>query len=115
MGGKTVKEAIAHIKEFLLRCRKHNIKLTRRKLQFGMTVKFVAMMLGGHDGYKPLQAKAQAMCHPEALKNLCEVRSVLGLLDGFCNFMPDLTMMMPNIKSLIKKDTAFLWKPECAR
>ena len=107
-GGRNFKEAIVCFKEVLSRCRKHDIKLARSKLQFGITVKFVDMLLGGCDGYKPLPAKADAICQLEALKNVIEVWSLLGLLKSLRNFMSDLTQMMPNIRSYSKWITAIL-------
>ena len=40
VGGHTVEEVTAKFKEFLLHCRKHNIKHATSKLQFAMTVEF---------------------------------------------------------------------------
>ena len=60
IGAATMEELIVKFRAFLERCRYHNIKLSKRKLQVGATVLFAGMMIGGGDGsYKPAPMKAK--------------------------------------------------------
>ena len=86
-----------------------NIKLSQSKLQCGMSVIFAGMPIGGDDGsYKPASAKAEAINKLEPPKNVSEVRSLLGLLNVFKNFILDFTQLLPSIWGLLKMDSAFI-------
>ena len=49
----------------------------------------------------------------DGLHNGTLVQSLLGLLNSFKNFIPDMTQLLPNIRSLHKKDTEFQWTEQC--
>ena len=59
--GSTEDEVLHKFELLLLRCRKFNIKISWRKVQFGESVKFAGVNLGGENGYKPAQEKCQAI------------------------------------------------------
>ena len=74
-----------------------------------MSVIFVGMLIGGGDGsYKPAPAKEEANNELEPPKKVSEVRSLLGLLKGFKNFISDFSQLLPSIPGLLRKDSAFL-------
>ena len=63
------------------------------------------MMIGGGDGsYKPAPMKAKAITELNHPTTVTEVRSLLGLLNSFKNFIPDMTQLLPNIRSLLIRD-----------
>ena len=94
----------------------HNIKLSKCKLQVGMTVLFAGMLIGGGDGsYKPAPAKAEAINELTHPTTVTEVRSSLGLLNLLKNFIPDFTQLLLYIRGLLKKDTVFHWSEECEK
>ena len=111
--GNRVKEAIKKFRQFTLCCRKHNIELAGGKLQFGTMVDLSGMRLGGKDGYKLTLVKAEAISGPKAPENVSEVHSLLGLINGFQNFIPELTQLVLHISELLKKDVPFVWTKEC--
>ena len=104
IGTKTKDELISKFKALLECCRYHNIKLSKRKLQVGTTVIFAGMLIGRGDGsYKPAPLKAKAitkLIHP---MTVTKVRSLLGMLNSFKNFIPDMMQLLPNIRSLLRK------------
>jgi hypothetical protein len=52
---------------------------------------------------------------PRTLKNVKEVRKVLGVLGYQCPFIPNFAHFARPLTSLLKKDTVFEWTPEhCA-
>ena len=59
--GSTEDEVLHKFELLLIGCRKFNIKILRRKVQFGESVKFAGVTLGGENGYKPAQEKCQAI------------------------------------------------------
>ena len=88
MEGETEDEVLKKVEELLKRCRKFNIKISRRKVQFGETVKFAGLTLGGENGYKPFQEKCQAIIDLAPPTTVKEVRSFLGMANSFRNFLP---------------------------
>ena len=114
IGGKTMEKLISKFKVFLECYRYHNTKLSKRKLQVGATVLFAGMMKGGGDGsYKPAPLKAKAITELDHPTTVTEVQSLIGLLNSFKNFIPDMTKLLPNIRSLLWKDTELLWTKQC--
>ena len=57
MEGESEEEVLKKFKKLLERCRKFNIKISRRKVQFGETINFAGLTLGVENGYKPFQEK----------------------------------------------------------
>ena len=79
-----------------------------------MSVIYAGIIIrGSNDSYKRAPAKAKAINELEPPKIVTQVRLLLGLLNGFNNFLPDLTQLRPSIPSLLRKDSAFLWSEEC--
>ena len=72
------------------------------------------MLIGGGDGsYKPAPLKAKAITKLNHPTTVTEVQSLLGMLNSFKNFIPDITQLLPNITSLLRKDTEFIWTDQC--
>ena len=90
-------------------CRKYNIKILRRKLQFGQSVNFVGLTLGGELRYRPHIEKSEAIQNLAPPTSVKEVRSFLGMANLFRNFMPRLSHSLDNIRKLLSKQAVFLW------
>ena len=77
IGACMMEELIEKFKAFLEHCWMHNIKLSKRKLQMGLTVLFAGWHIGGGDGsYKPAPAKADAINELTHPTTVLEVRSL---------------------------------------
>ena len=101
--------------KLLDRCRQYNIKISRRKIQFGQSVIFAGLHLGGENGYKPAQEKCDAIINLSPPTSVKEVRSFLGMANSFRNFLPNMSDALVNIRKLLAKDAIFLWQPEQQR
>ena len=66
-------EVIERFKKFLHRCQKINIKLARRKLQYGLVVNFAWMQLRGERGHKPAPSKLEAIATLKAPENISDL------------------------------------------
>ena len=69
--GSCEEEAIEKFVMFLDRCRKYNIKISRRKIQCGPVVNFARMTLGGKMGFDPTNKNpmlSKTCLHPPARK-----------------------------------------------
>ena len=51
-------------RKLFIRCQAKNIKLARHKMEAGHEVKFVGTHVGGEGGYRPTQAKIDAIMNP---------------------------------------------------
>ena len=110
--GSTEDEVLQKFELLLQRCRKFNIKISRRKVQFGESVKFAGVDLGGENGYKPAQEKCQAILDLSPPESVKDVRSFLGMANSFRNFLPRMSHSLENIRKLLSKNAVFLWQ-EC--
>ena len=107
--GSTEVQVLHKFELLLLRCRKFNIKISRRKVQFGQSVRFAGLTLGGESGYKPYMEKSEAILNLTPPTSFKEVRSFLGMANSFRNFMPRMSHSLENIRKLLGKDSVFLW------
>ena len=57
--GSTEDEVLHKFELLLIRCRKFNIKISRRKVQFGESVKFAGLTLGGKMDTNPSRRSAK--------------------------------------------------------
>ena len=104
-------DEVLHKFELLLqRCRKFNIKISRRKVQFGEEVKFAGVNVGGKNGYKPAQEKCQAILDLKPPETVKDVRAFLGMANSFRNFLPKMSHSLENIRKLLSKNAVFLWQ-----
>ena len=79
-------------------------------MQFGESVKFAGLKLGGGNGYKPFQEKCQAILDLAPPMSVKEVRSFLGMANSFRNFLPRMSHSLENIRKLLGKDAVYLWQ-----
>ena len=59
MEGRTEDEVLHKFELLLIRCRKFNIKISRRKVQFGESVRFAGLTLGGRMDTNPSRRRAK--------------------------------------------------------
>ena len=76
--GANHEEAIKIFRTVLERCREKNIKLARHKLEAGPEVDFAGIHIGGPQGFRPTQAKIDALIKLSPPTNLTELRSFIG-------------------------------------
>ena len=77
--GATEDQVIDKFVQFLERCHKFNIKISRRKIQLGPVVNFAALTLMGGQGYRPHIEKSEAIQNLAAPTSVKEVRSFVGM------------------------------------
>ena len=92
----------------LERCQFHGIKLSKNKFAIGTSVKFAGFVVS-ENGIKPDPDKLAAVKNFPAPKNVSELRSFLGLVNRLGAFVPDLAHMTVKIRTLLKKQNAFVW------
>ena len=107
--GEDQDEAINIFRKVLERCWEKNIKLARHKLEAGSEVDFAGTHIRGPNGYRPTQAKIDAIITLSAPTNITELRSFIGCWNQMRNYMPDNNHSLININRLLKKDIPFIW------
>merc|ERR1712101_31264 len=74
--GESEEEVLRKFEKLLDRCRQYNIRISKRKIQFGQSVVFAGLHLGGENGYKPAQEKCEAIINLSPPTSVKEVRSL---------------------------------------
>ena len=98
-------------REVLECCRRNNLTLSRPKLEMGHQVTFAGHEIT-RDGVTPEPRKLDAITKFPTPKNITELRSFLGLANQLGIFIPDLAHITVTLRSLLKKNVAYLWLPE---
>ena len=104
-------ELIERIRNVFNRCQEWGITLSKAKYQFGNKVEFAGYVLTD-EGYSPDPKKIAAIRDFSTPKNVTDVRSWFGLVEGFAEFVPDLKMAMLPLQGLMSQKNAFVWTPE---
>lgn len=60
------------------------------------------------DGVKPNSSQAEAITKMAAPTNVEQLRQVLGLINFVGKFLPDLSIMLHPLTSLLRKDTLYV-------
>ena len=96
----------------VLECaRRHNLTLSRPKLEMGQSVVFAGHLIS-HDGVRPDPRRTDAIANFPAPTNVSELRSFLGLVNQLGVFLPDLAHATLHLRGLLRKNVAFLWLEE---
>ena len=106
----TEEELFQRIREVLQRCRDHGIYISERKIAIGSSIKFAGHIISDQ-GVLPDNDKVAAITDFPTPKNIHELRSFLGLANQLGQFVPDLAHNTVKMRSLLKKDAAYVWLP----
>ena len=100
--------------ELVLKClNEYNIKLNRSKCNFLQDeIEYLGHKITSK-GIFMTQSKIDAMQNAPVPKNLTELRSFLGLINYYCNFISDLSTHLKPLYDLLKKNVKFVWSEKC--
>ena len=99
------------LQEVLLRCRKHNITLSLKKIKLGTSVQFAGFIITDKGVY-PNPEKTAAIADFPQPTDVSTVRRFLGMANQLGFFLPDLAHMTDPLRQLLKKHVVFDWRPE---
>ena len=109
--GETIEEATANHDERPLtlveRCKQKNIKLSKEKFQLRKIELFYMGVVLTDKGVKKKQDCVQSK---PATTNKDEVRRLLGVVNYLSRFSEDLSTKSEPLRTLLKKETAFIWE-----
>jgi len=105
-------EHLKLVDEVLKRLSQHNLQAKVGKCHFGAReVKYLGSIVS-HGCRKPDPDKVKAIKELESPKSKDDIRSVLGLVGFYREFIPNLASLVEPIQRLMKKDAQFKWGPE---
>jgi hypothetical protein len=107
----TTESLYERAREVLRRCREHGITISLKKLQAGKEISFAGYLVG-QDGIKPDPERTRAIEEMVVDHSVPGVRSFLGLANQLGQFVPDLAQNTNALRSLLKKENAFVWRAE---
>ena len=83
------------------------MKLKLAKCEFGRSeMQFLGHIIN-HEGIRTLPEKTEEISKIKAPRNADEVRTFLGLLNYYCQFIPSFSDLMHPIQKLLKKNVKF--------
>ena len=108
----TLPELLQKTRRFFKACRKANITLNQKKIQWNLP----SVLFGGYQldksGYRLNPALNRALAEFPVPRNATDVRSFHGLANQLAHFSDEIAFLLAPIKGLLKKGIQFLWLPE---
>jgi hypothetical protein len=102
-----------HLCIVLTRLREHQLYAKFSKCEFWLReVPFLRHVLSD-GGIMVDPAKVQEVLNWKALISVHEVQSFLGLAGNYRHFIPNFSKIAKPMTRLLRKDTRFVWTPEC--
>ena len=111
--GNTERDHLKTPEEVLQRLDKHNMKLNKTKCQF---LKSEVTYLGrtvSVNGIKPIQNKVEATRKAPAPANLTELQSLLGAVQYYAKFVPNLSTVLHSLHDRLKVGVEWSWDSAC--
>ena len=108
---ETEKELMQRIRLVLDRARKHNMIISRKKLQAGREVRFAGYIIS-EKGVKPDPSALDGLRKFPLPKDASALRSFLGLATQFSSYIPDLAHMVEPMRGLTKTKVNWKWLPD---
>ena len=93
---------------FFETCRKYHICVSPSKMKIGLEVKFCGQLVS-HAGVRPCPSNVAAILALEPPNSVPGTRSILGLVQQFRVYIPELSQITEPIKQLLRKNTKYQW------
>lgn len=115
ISGNSLEDCHNNVIEVLQRLQKYNIKVNRKKCEFFKTkIQFLGHVIQ-ESGISPCEDKLQAIKNTPNPNNVMQVKSYLGLLNYYGQFIPMLSSKLKPLYDLCKKEVPFVWSEECEK
>ena len=95
----------------LEKCKEMDITISKKKMAVGNKVIFAGYEVSD-SGIRPDRQKVKCLRDFPAPTDVTSLRSFLGLAQQLGAFLPDLSQATDKLRSLLLKDTEYLWTPE---
>ena len=106
-------EHLSLVAEVLTRLKNQGLKAKLSKCEFAVPgVDYMGYRLDG-EGIHPLEEKVQAIVDAPSPRNVSELRSFLGLLNFYGQFIPNLSTLLQPLHELLQNGVKWDWNDEC--
>ena len=109
---RTFRELLERLGEVLEALGKANLRLQKRKCEFGMTVTTYLGHRIGSEGVAPDPAKVEAISNFPRPTNLRSVRRFLGMIGYYRHFILQFAQVASPLTQLLRKNVAWHWGKE---
>lgn len=107
------KEHMQNLEQVFERLSKYNIKLNKKKCKFLQDeIEYLGHKISAKGIYMT-ESKIESMTNAPVPKNVSELRSFLGLVNYYCNFIGDLSTHLKPLYDLTTKNTKYVWSENC--
>ena len=115
IGGKDKKEHDANLDKVLMRIRDFGFRIKPEKCSFGMhAIRYLGFVLD-KNGRRPDPKKIKAVMDMPEPVDQPSLRSFLGMVSYYGQFIDGMHKLRAPLDELLKKDVTWVWTSECAR
>ena len=106
---------VERVQLVLDRLRKYGICVKRSKCSFNMnSVQYLGHVVCA-EGIRPTNDKISAIHAITEPKDVQQLRSLLGVVNYYAKFLPNLSSLLAPMYNLLRKDAPFTWNQDCAK
>ena len=110
--GPTEEQHLATLEEVLHRLDTAGVRLKHKKCAFMLpSIEYLGHRISA-DGLQPTDSKIKALKQAPVPANVSQLKSFLGLLNYYGNFVPNLSTVLAPLHSLLHKRATWTWEPE---
>ena len=109
---RTIEEHLEHIKEVLKIFKKYHLKINIEKCKFMQTEVEVLGHKLTTEGLSPMDSKVEAIRNWKSPTNVHELRSFLGAVGYYRNFVNKYSQISAPLCKLLKKGEKYIWNKE---
>lgn len=115
IAGKSIDDNLENLEAVLQKLQAAGLRLNRKKCLFCHTsLEHLGHVISEH-GIQPTEDKVHAIKEAPPPKNVGELRSVLGLMNYYSTFLPNLSAQLVPLYNLLKNKQKWHWGPEQSR
>jgi transposase InsO family protein len=115
IGGDTEHENLELLTRVLGKLADENVHLKLAKCDF-LKPKVVYLGLEfSKDGLRPVESKVEAVKQAPVPENVSQLRSFLGMVQYYHQFLPNLATYLEPLHNLLKKSVIWKWSAECQK
>ena len=112
---KNKEDHLRHLEEVFHRLRQARLKLKCSKCDFFRSeIHYLGHIISA-DGISPLPDKLDTIKNMPTPKDVKEIKQFLGLTGYYRKFVPRFADISRPLTQLTKKETKFMWTPECQK
>jgi hypothetical protein len=112
---KTIMEHKERLIKTFERLNQHGLKVRKDKCSFlQKEIKYLGFILN-EEGRKPDPGKMKAIITMPSPKNVSELRTAMGTISFYSQFIPDMKALKVPLNNLLKKNMKFEWSKDCEK